>query len=105
MGGFSRRGMRNSTGLNTRKGLRAAPRDFCTDSATPGWPADVNIATYCTSAMNLSLPSALARRPFNWLAYASVASTEAMTIGRGGASAEASKRRRAIVTLTRNQGG
>lgn len=97
--------MRNSTGLNTRKGLRAAPRDFCTDSATPGWPADVNIATYCTSAMNLSLPSALARRPFNWLAYASVASTEAMTIGRGGASAEASKRRRAIVTLTRNQGG
>ena len=95
--------MRNSTGLNTRKVCARAQR-FRTDSATPGWPADVNIATYCTSAMNLSLPSALARRPFNWLAYASVASTEAMTIGRVSerGSLEAAPR---IRTLTRNQGG
>ena len=105
LGRFLEEGHEKLHGLEHAEGLARGAQRFRTDSATPGWPADVNIATYCTSAMNLSLPSALARRPFNWLAYASVASTEAMTIGRGGASAEASKRRRAIVTLTRNQGG
>ena len=64
----------NSAGLNARKGLRAALKDFCTDSALPGSPAETNMAAYCSSATNLSLPSALARRPLSWFAYASDAS-------------------------------
>jgi hypothetical protein len=45
-GGLSTSGMRNSTGLNTRKGLRAALRDFCAARNAPGSPADANIAAY-----------------------------------------------------------
>jgi len=45
-GGLSTSGMRNSTGLNTRKGLRAALRDFCAARNAPGSPAAANIAAY-----------------------------------------------------------